>query len=53
MKTYKLTYLDKGGNELTAEIITANNISDARELAAKKFAVSLINDLAKIKVVKL
>jgi len=50
MKTYKLTYLDKGGNELTSEEITGYNIKEARKLASKKLANSMMGDLMRISV---
>lgn len=42
MKKYKLTYLDKRGNELTSEEITAYNIKEARKLASEKLANTMI-----------
>ena len=50
MKTYKLSFQDRKQNELTTQIITANNIKEARQFAAKKMAESKINELYKIKV---
>ncbi len=52
MKTYILIYEDRKGNELQTEKIEETNIKQARILAAKKLANSMINDLHRIKVRK-
>jgi hypothetical protein len=50
MKTYVFIYEDKERNELKREEAECLNIKEARILASKKEATSMINDLAKIKV---
>ena len=51
MKTYKLIYLTKEGDELRTEEVTAKNKKEAKELAKKVLANSMINDLHKIEVI--
>ena len=53
MKTYKLDYLDKHNNTLKEGVINASNIREARGIRDKIFAECVINDCAKIKVVKI
>ena len=50
MKTYKLIFLTKEGAELQTKEIEANNLKEAKEIAKKVFANSMINDLHKIEV---
>lgn len=50
MKTYKLIYLTKQGDELRTEEVTAKNLKDAKEIAKKVLANSMLNDLHKIEV---
>lgn len=52
MKTYKLIYEDRHGNELQTKKINEENITAARKFAARKLANSMIADLYKIKVKK-
>ena len=50
MKNYKLIYLTKEGDELESAEITAKNLKEAKELAKKVLANSMLNDLHKIDV---
>lgn len=50
MKTYKLIFLTKEGAELQTKETTARNLKEAKELAKKVLANSMINDLHKIEV---
>lgn len=50
MKTYKLSYQDKLGNELMSKQITACNIKQARLYRDMFFYECLLNDCVKIKV---
>ena len=50
MKTYILIFLDKQNNELLRKLTTAENIKEARKRAKNILALSMINDLHKIKV---
>jgi len=52
MKTYRLSFEDCNKNELSYQIITANNIKEARDFASAKLAESQMNDLKRIKVKK-
>lgn len=51
MKTYILIYQDKKGNELQRYAIQEPNIKSARTYARRVLAVSMINDLRKIRVI--
>lgn len=56
MKTinhYKLSFLDRGNNELTTKTIAEFNIKGAREYARKLKDESQMNDLFKIKVTRM
>ena len=50
MKTYKLIFLTKQGAELQTKETTAKNLKEAKEIAKKVLANSMINDLHKIEV---
>ena len=50
MINYKLIYLTKEGDELKSAEITAKNKKEAKELAKKVLANSMLNDLHKIAV---
>ena len=50
MKTYKLIFLTKQGAELQTKEVTARNLKEAKELAKKVLANSMLNDLHKIEV---
>ena len=50
MKTYKLIYLTKEGDELRSDEVTAQNKKDATKIAKEVLANSMINDLHKIAV---
>jgi len=49
-KQYTFIYEDKQSNELTREVIEADNIQEARKHAKNKLFTSNINDLHKIRV---
>lgn len=50
MRTYKLIYLDRDGNELDSKEITALNIQEARKYRDRLFAECMMNDCIKITV---
>ena len=50
MKTYKLIFLTKEGAELQTKETTAKNLKEAKEIAKKVLANSMLNDLHKIEV---
>ena len=50
MKTYNLIFLTKKGAELQTKEVTAKNLKEAKEIAKKVLANSMINDLHKIEV---
>ena len=50
MKSYKLVFEDKKGNELTSKTIEAKNKSEAKKIADKIKLNSLLNDLYKISI---
>ena len=52
MKTYRLIYLTKENDTLREEIGEYFDIKDARKAAAVKLANSNLNDLVKIKVMR-
>lgn len=50
MKAYKLISLTKQGDKLESAEITAKNLKEAKEIAKKVLANSMLNDLHKIEV---
>jgi len=50
LKNYLLVFEDKEGNELQRTTCGLNNIKEARDYAKKIHALSMINDLHKIRV---
>lgn len=50
MKNYTLIFEDKKGNELTTNVIEAKNKKEAKIIANKLIANSILNDLHKIKI---
>ena len=50
MKTYKLIFLTKKGAELQTKETIAKNLKEAKEIAKKVLANSMLNDLHKIEV---
>jgi hypothetical protein len=48
MKNYTLIFKDKKGNELTSNVIEAKNKKEAKKIANKLKANSMLNDLNKI-----
>lgn len=50
MRNYIFIFQDNQQNELLRKEATARNLKEAKELARKMFANSLLNDLHKIKV---
>lgn len=53
IKLYQFIYLDKNNNELLTEEIEFDNIKEARQIAKDIYFNSMLNDLHKIKVIKL
>lgn len=50
---FELIYFDRNNNELLREEIECDSFSDAKQLSRDILANSMINDLYKIKVIKL
>jgi hypothetical protein len=50
IKQYVFIYEDKQGNELTREVIEADNIQEARKYAKDICFNSMLNDLHKVRV---
>ena len=52
VKYYKFLYLDKNNNELSNESIQFDNITEARQYAKDICFNSMLNDLKKVKVIR-
>lgn len=52
MKKYKLSWLDKGGNEVTSTEHHDWNITKARRFAASVLATTMQADVVRIKVTR-
>lgn len=50
MKAYKLIFLTKQGTKLQTKEIEAKNLKEAKEIAKKVLANSMLNDLHKIEI---
>ena len=51
MKTYTFIYEDKDNNELQRKEVQALNMRDAKKMAKRAWARSMMNDLHEIKVI--